>query len=166
MYLVRQRNVELQSLHAATGQECCCLEPDGRLSCAAVWNLTDQRAGGGGDGADHRRNRQRHHPCYRQALLSAPRDAGKDKKGSGVVNAHWNSGCRERLTWQRGCGSWPQISSPTSERWYPLVHSGCNSILCGRCGAEVAVFRLSKRYSLALFIMLQNKGRVNRVSYK
>lgn len=51
-------------------------------------NLTDQRAGGGGDGADHRRNRQRHHPCYRQALLSAPRDAGKDKKGSGVVNAH------------------------------------------------------------------------------
>lgn len=70
-----------------------------RAKNVAVWNQTADylaplsetsptRGWGGGDGADHRRNRQRHHPCYRQALLSAPRDAGKDKKGSGVVNAH------------------------------------------------------------------------------
>ena len=69
-----------------------------RAKNVAVWNQTadylaplsetSPTRGLGEDGADNRRNRQRHRPCHRQALLSAPRDAGKDQKGSGVVNAH------------------------------------------------------------------------------
>ena len=68
------------------------------------------------------------------------------------------------LMWQIGGVSWSQIFSPTSEPWDSLVHPGCNGTLCGRCGSEVAFFWLSERYYLAIFIMLQNKGRVNRVS--